>query len=164
MFSVQHQFAVLVVNGGVHRDDARRALGFEFGDGEGGVERVAGVDGFQELGLHFDEADQRFADHVGEQACAGRGEAQDLQAVGEQALVALGAAIFFIVVDRVVVAGDGLEGREVRVGDRARGEGECFAGFEILETALRHDPVVLRVEFAHRSISINFFMPAASKR
>jgi len=41
----EDQGVVLVVNGGLHRHHARRALGLQFGDGQGGIERVAGVDG-----------------------------------------------------------------------------------------------------------------------
>ena len=70
--SLEAELAALVVNGRLHGDDAGRALRLEVRDGQGRVERVAGVDGLQELGC-FDEADQRLADHVREEAGAGGG-------------------------------------------------------------------------------------------
>ena len=120
MRTVQHQFAFLVVDGGAHHDDSRRALGNQFGDLQCGIERVAGIDGVEEFGVDLDEANQAFADDMGKQARARRGEGQYLKTVGERSAIAQRFAIFDVVMDRVVVEADGLEGGEIAVAQGAR--------------------------------------------
>ena len=81
-----------------------------------------------------------------EEAGAGGGEREDVEAVGQQVLVAEGGAVGPVVVDRVVVAGEKLEGGEVRIGQRARGTWETLADFELVEGAMRDERAGERVE------------------
>jgi len=62
------------------------------------------------------ERDQRVADGKRKIAGPRRGETQDLEAVRQQSRVAALAAIFDIVMDRVIVGRKGLEGGEMRLG------------------------------------------------
>ncbi len=58
---------------------------------------------------------------------AERREREHLEPVREQIAVAEALAVFAVVVDGMVVAGERLEEREVRFGDRARGERKFLA-------------------------------------
>src|SRR5690348_13016956 len=68
-----------------------------------------------------------------EGAGARGGEAQDLKAMRQRTGMTALAAIFNVVMDRVVVGRDGLKGREIGVGDRAARDVEALAHGEILE-------------------------------
>src|SRR6202034_1830668 len=81
-----------------------------------------------------------------ELAGTGRGEAQHLQPMGEQAFVAAGVAELDIVMDRVIVPRQQLEGCEMRLGDGAAGQWETLAHGEILEPARRRQTVPRRIE------------------
>jgi hypothetical protein len=62
-----------------------------------------------------------------EGAGASGGEAQHLKAVRQRAGMAALAAIFDVVMDRVVVGRDGLEGRKISLGDGAARDIEALA-------------------------------------
>ena len=81
----------------------------------------------------LDERDQRLADHMREGAGASGGEAQHLKAVRQRAGMAALAAIFDVVMDRVVVGRDGLEGGKISFGDGAARDVEALADRKILE-------------------------------
>jgi len=79
-----------------------------------------------------------------------------LQAVGEQLRMAALAAILDVVVDRMVVAGDGLEGGEIRLGQGAAGDVESLAHRQILEIARRGEAVPAAVEaIAHDAVRLS---------
>lgn len=117
--AIQHQFPVLVVNGGLHRHQPGCTLGFEFSHRQFRIERVVGENTLEEFCLDFNKANQGVTDHVREQARTGGGKAQDLQAMGKRTFQAALAAIFGIVVDRMIVARHCLEGRKIGIGDGA---------------------------------------------
>src|ERR1051325_2441072 len=68
-----------------------------------------------------------------EGAGARGGEAQHLKAMRQRTGMAALAAIFNVVMDRVVVGRDGLKGREISFGDRAARDVEALPHREILE-------------------------------
>src|SRR5207237_193141 len=68
-----------------------------------------------------------------ESAGAGGGEAQHLKAVRQRAGMAALAAIFDVVMDRVVVGRDGLGGRKISLGDGAARDIEALADRKICE-------------------------------
>src|SRR5690348_8550708 len=87
-----------------------------------------------------------------EGAGAGGGERQHLKPVRQRAGMAAVAAVFDIVMDRVVVGRDGLEGREMRLGHRSRRDVEALADRQILEIAALGEAMLMPVEFlAHDS-------------
>lgn len=63
--AIQHQLALLIVHRRAHHHDARRALRDEFDNLKRGMQRVAGIDRFEELRIDLDEADQAFAGDMG---------------------------------------------------------------------------------------------------
>src|SRR5690348_4043554 len=68
-----------------------------------------------------------------EGASARSGEAQDLKAMRERTGMTALAAIFDVVMDRVIVGRDGLKSREIGVRDRAARDVEALVHREILE-------------------------------
>ena len=133
LFAGQHEFALLVVHGHRDRDDPGCTLRGQRRDRQTRIERIAGIDRFQEFRRLLDKRDQRIADDMGEGAGAGRGKAQHLKPVRQRAGMAALAAIFDIVMDRVVVGRDGLKRREIGLGDGAARDVEMFADREVLE-------------------------------
>src|SRR5439155_22813514 len=106
----------------------------------------AGIDRLQEFRRLLDEGDERLADHMRENAGAGGGEAQHLKPVRQRAGMAALAAIFDIVMDRVVVGRDGLERGEIGLRDGAARNVEALADDEILEKPAFRKPVLPPVE------------------
>src|ERR1700704_6396206 len=83
---------------------------------------------------------------MGEGAGAGGGEAQHLKPVRERAGMAAFAAIFDIVMDRMVVGRNRLKRGEIGLGDRAAWNVEALADREILEKPALRKPVLPPVE------------------
>src|SRR5205814_5256462 len=133
LLAAQHQVVVLVVHSYRDRHDPGRALRLQRCDGEARIERVAWIDRLQEFRGLLDERDQRLADHMREGAGASGGEAQHLKAVRQRAGMAALAAIFEVVMDRVVIGRDGLEGRKISLGDSAARDVEALADRKVLE-------------------------------
>src|SRR5262249_43934943 len=111
-------------------------------------ERVADIDTFQELRRLLDEADQAVADDVRESPRPSGAERQHLKAMRQKAVVAVRATVLDVVVDRVVVAGDRLEGQEVRLRDGAARAAEPLADFEIGKAPVLAHSMRLRIEHA----------------
>src|SRR5205814_7924147 len=91
--------------------------------------------------------DERIADDVGKGSRASGGKAQHLKAMGERSRVAPLAAIFDVVMDRMVVGRDSLERGEIGVGDGSARDVEALAEREILEIAALREAVAAMVEF-----------------
>ena len=80
-----------------------------------------------------------------------RGEAQHLEAVRERSRMTALAAVFDVVMDRMVIAGHRLERGEVGVGDGAAGDVKTVADAEVIEELALGEAMPARVEFfAHR--------------
>src|SRR5947209_6074229 len=100
---------------------------------------------------------------MGEGAGPGRGKAQHLKAVRERTGMAALAAIFDVVMDRMIVARDRLEGGEIRVGDGTARDIEALADREVLEVAGLRKPVLPVIEgFGHDASGRNSAPSAAS--
>src|SRR5712692_4329101 len=84
---------------------------------------------------------------MGEGAGAGGGKAQHLKAVRQRAGMTALAAIFDIVVDRVVVGRNRLERREIGLGDGPARDVEAFADREVLEIPAFGKAVRSPIEF-----------------
>src|SRR4051812_46003997 len=106
------------MDGRGHHHNAGRALRDERRDGVRGIERVAWVHAFEETTRLLDEADLLVADHVRKRAGADRREGEYLKAMRQQSAQAMRLAERDVVVDRVIVAGQHLEGGKMRFGDR----------------------------------------------
>ena len=110
------------------------------------IERVAAIDRLQEARGLLEEADQRIADDVREDAGAGRALDRHLQAVGQHVAMAARLAVFAVVVDRMVVAAGQLEGSEQRLGLGAGVDVELLADLEVLEPVGRTEAMLGRIE------------------
>src|SRR5437868_7934913 len=98
-----------------------------------------------------------------EGAGASGGEAQHLKAVRQRTGMAALAAIFDVVMDRVVVGRDGLEGRKIGLRDGAARDVEALAERKILEKpAFRKavPPPVKCFALSHLSLSRALFIIA----
>jgi hypothetical protein len=120
--AIQYQFAALIMHRGAHHDHAGGPLRQEFGDFQRRIKRVAGVHALEEAAGLLDETHERVVDLVREQAGAGRGLDQHLEAVREQVRHSARAAEFAVVVNRMVVAARRLEGEEMRVAHGTAGQ------------------------------------------
>ena len=146
MLAAHHQFAALVVDCRAHDDHAGGATRDEFDDLQRRIDGVAREHAGEKLRRLLQERDQRVRHFVREAAGAGRREADDLQSVREQARIAACRAVFGVVVDRVVVAGDDLERGEIRVRHGAARQHVALADREIVEPALRWNVGVFGVD------------------
>src|SRR5258708_34908694 len=84
---------------------------------------------------------------MGKGAGAGRGEAQYLEAMRQRPGVAALAAIFDIVMDRMIVGRDRLEGGKIRLGDGPARDVKALADRQILEIPALRKAVLSPVEF-----------------
>src|SRR6266446_10422793 len=106
----EDKLAVLVVDGGGEGDHTGRALRRQRRYLEHRIEGVSGMNRLQEFRGLLDKGDQRVADSVGKGAGPRCGEIEDLEAVRQRPLVPAPAAILDIVMDRVIIGRDRLEG------------------------------------------------------
>ena len=109
------------------------------------VERVAGIDRLQKFRRLLDKGEQRIADRMGKGAGAGGGKAENLKAMCKRRRMAALAAIFDIVMDRVIIRRDRLKRGEMRLGHRAAWDVETLADREILEIPALRKAVLPRV-------------------
>ena len=107
LFAGKHELTSLIVHCSCEGHDAGRALRRQRRNFDDRVERVSRVDRLQELRRLLGERDQRVADGKRKIAGPRGGETQDLKAMREQPRVAALAAIFAVVMDRVIVAPKG---------------------------------------------------------
>src|SRR5437667_12378966 len=101
---------------------------------------------------------------MGKGARTRRGVTQDLEAMGQRPLVAALAAIFDIVVDRMVVGRDRLKGGEMGLGHGAARDVEALADHQILEIAGLPKAVPAAVEAFGHSPSGRSRTPSAWRR
>lgn len=101
----------------------------------------------------LDHPDQRGADFVRKGSRAGGGEAEDLQSMRQRARKPERAAIFSVVMDRVIVEAHRLKGREIRVADRPGRERIAIADAKVGESSGRNEPV-LRVNFGQHRLRL----------
>src|SRR5437763_17085138 len=97
-----------------------------------------------------------------EGAGAGRGEAKHLKAVCERARMAALAAIFDIVMDRVVVGRDRLERGEIGIGDGSARDVKALAERQILEISALRKPMLAMVEAGAHAFSGRYSAPSAA--
>src|SRR5580704_13800136 len=103
---------------------------------------------------------------MGEIAGPGGSKAQHLKAVRQRAWMTALAAIFDVVVDRMIIARHGLERGEIGVRDGAARDVEGFARRQVLEIPALRKPVPGAVEFlAHgRNSAFSATSPAIAFR
>jgi hypothetical protein len=152
----QHELPALVVDGDRRDHDAVVTLGLQAGDCQRRVQGVPGVHQGQEGARLLKEADEHLADEVREQSRSGCGECQHLQAVDNRRDMSVRARPLGVVVHRVIVHRDRLEGRGMGVGQGAAGGPEDLADAQVLERSGRDDQERVGIEVgtdSHRALS-----------
>ena len=84
----------------------------------------------------LDIPQQRIADYMREGAGPGRGKAENLQTMRERRRQPARAAIFDVVMDRVIIGGKGLKRRKMGLGHGAARDRKALADPQILEPTL----------------------------
>ena len=110
------------------------------------ISSVTGMDRLQKFRGLLDKRDQRIADGEREAAGARSGEAQNLEAVRQRARMAAPAAVFDIVMDRMIIAREHLESGEMSLGHRTARDIETLADDQILEITAHRRTVLPAVE------------------
>src|SRR6185437_302302 len=133
--------------------------------------RSARIDGFEELRVDLDEADQAFADDMRKKPRTRGSKRQHLKPMRQGSGVAQRLAIFDVVMDRMIVEAHRLERGEIAVAQRARRIAEDLAHFQFVKRAQGDDAMVFWIEgFCHGpriESSGNFpvkFCPAGFRR
>ena len=84
------------------------------------VERVVLEHRFAERRLLFQERNHRCLEPFGQRRGAERGERHEMQAVDDRPAEPRGLGVFVVIVQRMGVAGERGEAKNVRLGDRSR--------------------------------------------
>ena len=101
---------------------------------------------------------------MGKGAGAGGGEAENLKAMCKRRRMAALAAIFDIVMDRVIIRRDRLKRGEMRLGHSAARDCETLADREVLEPAIVGEPVPTTIEPLAHGASGRRSTPSAASR
>ena len=114
LYLLHDQLGPLVVDAGGEHKDAGRALWGQLADTGSRIERVPGVDRAQEARGLLDQPEQR-PFHQKRELPRARGRMQQhLEPVRQELWIAVAAAELAVIVDRMIVAGGGLEGQSAR--------------------------------------------------
>jgi hypothetical protein len=159
VLAVHHQVTLLVVHGDLAHDNACGAVGLEPGDLHHRKQRIADIDRLEEARGLLDEADQRIAQHVREDAAAGGRLDHHLQAMRQHVAMAARLAVDAVVVDGMIVAAGELESREQRLGLGARIDVEALPEREVFEIVRRPEAVLRRVEPLRDPIRLRHAVP-----
>lgn len=146
MRAFQHEHRVLVVDRRLHAHDARRSLPLQRRDLQQRIKRVARIGRLQEFRAHLDEPDQVIPDHMRKQPRPRRRQRQQMKPMRQQILVPRRLAVRPIIMDRMIVAGEKLERREMRIGERPRRTRIPLADFKLIEPTLGHERAGERIE------------------
>ena len=142
----QHELPALVMDGDRGDHDAVVALRLQAGDRQRRVQGVPGMHLGQEGAGQLKEADEHLADEVREQGGSRCGESQHLEAVYNRRDMSVLARPLGVVVHRVIVHRDRLEGRSMGVRQGAAGGPEDLADAKVLEHPGRDDQERVGVE------------------
>jgi hypothetical protein len=98
--------------------------------------------------------DEHVSDVLRKERCPGSREREYLQAVRYRGFVSLTPRILHVVVNRMIVSRNSLEGRGVRVGECAAWCAEDFANAQVFKRSRRYDGEVAGVKRAcgHRHV------------
>src|SRR6478752_6558633 len=153
----EHELPVLVVHGGRCDDDAVVVLRLQAGDRERRVQGVPGVHLGHEGAGQLKEADEHLADEMREQGSSRCGERQHLEAMYNRRDMSVLARPDGVVVHRVIVHRDRLEGRGMGVRQGAAGGPEHLADTQVVKRPGGDDQERVGVEVgnsSHHALSV----------
>src|SRR6202042_3606297 len=110
------------------------------------VERVSGMDLLEKLAGHLGKRDEYVSDVLRKERCPGSREREYLQGMHYRACVSVTPRILHVVVNRMIVGRNGLEGRGVRIGECAAWCAEDFANTQVFKRSRRYDGEIAGVK------------------
>ena len=93
----------------------------------------------EKLAGRLGKRDEHVSDVLRKERCPGSREREYLQAVHYRGCVSVTPRILHVVVNRMIVSRNGLEGRGVRIGECAAWCAEDFANAQVLKRSRRHN-------------------------
>ena len=146
MFTREHQFTVLVMDCGPRRYLAAISLRRERNNLESRIERVSGMYFLQKLAGRLKERDEHVSDVLRKERCPGSSEREYLQAMHYRCCVSVTPRILDVVVNRMIVCRNGLEGRSVRIGECAAWCAEDLANAQDFKRSRRYNGEIAGVK------------------
>jgi hypothetical protein len=146
VFSGEHEFAALVMDCGPRRYLAAIALRGESNNLESRIERISGMYFLEKLAGCLGKRDEHVSDVLRKERCPWSREREYLQAMHYRGCVAVTPRILDVVVNRMIVSRNGLEGRGVRIGECATWCAEDFADAQVVKRSRRYDSEVTGVK------------------
>jgi hypothetical protein len=116
VFPREHEFTSLVMDRGSRRYLATISLRGESDNLESRIERVSGMYFFEKLAGRLGKRDEHVPNVLGKERCPGSCEREYLQAMHHRSRVSMTPRILHVVVNRMIVSRNSLEGRGMRIG------------------------------------------------
>src|SRR5277367_2888812 len=110
------------------------------------IERVSGMNFLEKLAGRLGKRDEHVSDVLGKERCPGSCEREYLQAMHHRSCVSMTPRILHVVVNRMIVSRNGLEGRGIRIGECAAGCAEDFTDAQVVKRSRRYNCEVAGVE------------------
>src|SRR6476661_6292639 len=104
---------------------------------ESRIERVSGMYFLEKLAGRLGKRDEHVSDVLRKERCPGSREREYLQAMHYRGCVSVTPRILHVVVNRMIVSRNGLEGRGVRIGECAAWCAEDFANAQVFKCSRR---------------------------
>src|SRR5277367_233113 len=110
------------------------------------IKRVSGMYFLEKLAGHFGKRYEHVSDVLGKERCPGSREREYLQAMHYGGRVSVTPRILHVVVNRMIVSRNSLEGRGVRIGECAAWCAEDFANAQVIKCSRRYNGEVAWVK------------------
>src|SRR6476619_6782537 len=127
VFTSEHEFAPLVMDSSPRGYLATISLRGESNNLKSRIERISGMYFLEKFARCLGKRDEHVPDVLRKQRCPGSGEREYLQAMHYWGCVSVTPGILHVVVNRVIVSRNGLEGHGVRIVECTAGRAEDFA-------------------------------------
>src|ERR1700675_1353047 len=106
---------------------------------KGRIERISGMYFFEKLAGRLRKRDEHVSDVLRKEGCPGSREREYLQTMHYRSRVSVTPRIFHVVVNRMIVSRNGLEGRGVRIGECTAWCAENVANAQIVKRSRRYN-------------------------
>src|SRR6476659_8870327 len=110
------------------------------------IERVSGMYFLEKLAGRLGKRDEHVSDVLRKERCPGSREREYLQAMHYRGCMSVTPRILHVVVNRMIVSRNGLEGRGVRIGECAAWCAEDFANAQVFKRSRRYNGEVSGVK------------------
>src|SRR5277367_268448 len=110
------------------------------------IECVSGVYFLEKLAGRLSERNEHVSDVLGKERCPGSCEREYLQTMHHRSCVSMTPRVFHVIVNRVIVSRNGLEGRGMRISQCTTWCAKDFADAQVVKSSRRYDREVARVK------------------